>query len=137
VVLLDRRPPAKLTLFLDPIDHKRAKTALPSTWRSVNRDRSGGQRCREEPPVSILLNAPTGQGVLMFRTHLLSQAVFRLICRPHKDLEARIDGVTFYIGLGDQFDDDRRLVRALASQHSAQRNVPLRPAYRSDRKRQR
>jgi hypothetical protein len=50
----------------------------------------------------------------MFRT-LLSQAVFRLIFTPHRDLEDRIDAGTFYIGLGDQFDDDRRLVRALVS----------------------
>jgi hypothetical protein len=57
----------------------------------------------------------------MFRTHLLSQAV-RLILTPHRDLDDRIDAGAFYIGLGDQFDDDRRRVRAL---------VPaLRPARR-------
>jgi hypothetical protein len=49
----------------------------------------------------------------MFRTHLLSQAVFRLIFTPHRDLEDRTDVGAFYIGLGDQFDDDRRLVRAI------------------------
>ena len=49
----------------------------------------------------------------MFRTHLLSQAVFRLIFTPHRDLEDRTDVGAFYIGLGDQFDDDRRLVRAV------------------------
>jgi hypothetical protein len=48
----------------------------------------------------------------MFRTQLLSQAV-RLILTPHRDLDDRIDAGAFYIGLGDQFDDDRRRVRAL------------------------
>jgi hypothetical protein len=57
----------------------------------------------------------------MFRTHLLSQAV-RLILTPHRDLDDRSDAGAFYIGVGDQFDDDRRRVRAL---------VPaLRPARR-------
>jgi hypothetical protein len=50
----------------------------------------------------------------MFRI-LPSQAVFRLIFTPRGDLEDRIYAGTFYIGLGDQFDDDRRLVRALVS----------------------
>jgi hypothetical protein len=57
----------------------------------------------------------------MFRTQLLSQAV-RLILTPHRDLDDRIDAGAFYIGLGDQFDDDRRLVREAAS--------ALRPAVR-------
>jgi hypothetical protein len=66
----------------------------------------------------------------MFRPPLLSQAVFRLAFTSRGDLENPTDVGTFYIGLGDQFDDDRRLVR----QRSAQLYVPFRPAYRSDRK---
>jgi len=51
----------------------------------------------------------------MFRTQLLSQAVFRSFFTPRTDLEVRTDAATFYIGLGDQFDDDRRLVRPFES----------------------
>jgi hypothetical protein len=51
----------------------------------------------------------------MFRTHLLSQAAFSLILTPHRDPGDRIDAGAFYIGLGDQLDDDRRYVRALVS----------------------
>jgi len=43
----------------------------------------------------------------MFRT------VFRLTLTPHADLADPLDAGTFYIGLGDQFDDDRRRVRPL------------------------
>ena len=50
----------------------------------------------------------------MFRTRLISQAVFKLILTSDKDLENRTDAATVYIGRGDQFDDDRRRVRALA-----------------------
>jgi hypothetical protein len=48
----------------------------------------------------------------MARIHLLSQAVARLIVTPRGDPEKKIGAVTCYIGLGDQFDDDRRRVRA-------------------------
>ena len=58
----------------------------------------------------------------MFRTQLLSQAVFRSIFTPPRDLEERTDAGICYIGLGDQFDDDRRLVRPFES--------ALRPALR-------
>jgi hypothetical protein len=51
----------------------------------------------------------------MVRIDRLTQAVFRLILMPHEDSEDRIDATAFYIGLGDQFDDDRRRVRASAS----------------------
>ena len=51
----------------------------------------------------------------MFRAHQLSQTIFRLILTPTRDLEDRIDAGVFYIGLGDQFDDDRRLVRETMS----------------------
>jgi hypothetical protein len=49
----------------------------------------------------------------MFRNRLISRAVFRLISTPQWDLEDRTDVAIVYIGLGDQFDDDRRRVRAL------------------------
>jgi hypothetical protein len=48
----------------------------------------------------------------MPRTYLLSQTVLRLILPPQGGLEERIDAGGFYVGLGDQFDDDRRRVRA-------------------------
>jgi hypothetical protein len=47
----------------------------------------------------------------MFRIHLL-EAAFSLIFTRQRDLGARLDAGTFYIGWGDQFDDDRRLIRA-------------------------
>jgi hypothetical protein len=47
----------------------------------------------------------------MLRTHFL-YAVFSLIFPPHGDLEDRLDAGTSYIGLGDRFEDDRRLVHA-------------------------
>jgi hypothetical protein len=47
----------------------------------------------------------------MFRPHLL-RATFSLIFTPQRDVEDRLGVDTLYIGLGDQFDDDRRLVRA-------------------------
>jgi hypothetical protein len=51
----------------------------------------------------------------MFRTHQSSQPAFRSILTRHGDLKARNDTGVFYVGLGDQFDDDRRLVRETAS----------------------
>ena len=51
----------------------------------------------------------------MFRTHLLSQAVFRSIFTPPRDMGEPADASICYIGLGDQFDDDRRLVRPFES----------------------
>ena len=47
----------------------------------------------------------------MFRTHLLHRVVFRLILTSRGDQKTRMDMDTFYVGLGDQFDDDRRRVR--------------------------
>ena len=46
----------------------------------------------------------------MVRTHQSSHSVFRSILTRHGGLKARNDTGVFYIGLGDQFDDDRRLV---------------------------
>jgi hypothetical protein len=51
----------------------------------------------------------------MFRIHLLSRVVFSLVLPSRRELENRVYAGTFYIGLGDQFDDDRRLVREPAS----------------------
>ena len=52
----------------------------------------------------------------MFRIHPL-EAVFSLFFAPQRDLEDRRYAGTFYIGLGDEFDDDRRLVHAHWSGH--------------------
>ena len=41
-----------------------------------------------------------------------SQSTFRLILTRYGDLRARNDRDALYVGLGDRFDDDRRLVRA-------------------------
>jgi hypothetical protein len=43
------------------------------------------------------------------------QAVFRSVLRRHTPLEDQNHSGVFFIGLGDQFDDDRRLVREAAS----------------------
>src|SRR5215510_10129523 len=51
----------------------------------------------------------------MLRTHQVSQAIFGSVSRRHGDLKGRNHTDVFYIGLGDQFDDDRRLVREAAS----------------------
>jgi hypothetical protein len=51
----------------------------------------------------------------MFQTQILGRVVFSLILTSRRDIENRIDTGTFFIGLGDQFDDDRRLVREAAS----------------------
>jgi hypothetical protein len=48
----------------------------------------------------------------MFRTPLPNRTALRSIFMPHRDIGARTDAGPFYIGLGDRFDDDRRLVRA-------------------------
>jgi hypothetical protein len=51
----------------------------------------------------------------MFQTHQVSQAVFGSASARHGDLKDRNHTGVLYIGLGDQFDDDRRLVREAAS----------------------
>jgi hypothetical protein len=51
----------------------------------------------------------------MFRTHQPRQTVFRPDLTRHGDLTAASYAGAVYIGLGDQFDDDRRLVRETAS----------------------
>jgi hypothetical protein len=44
----------------------------------------------------------------------MNQAVFKLIPAPYRELKDQIDAGAVYIGLGDRFDDDRRLVRETA-----------------------
>src|SRR5262245_4803099 len=51
----------------------------------------------------------------MFQTHRLSRVAFSLILKSRRDMEDRIDTGTLYIGVGDQFDDDRRIVRETVS----------------------
>jgi hypothetical protein len=48
---------------------------------------------------------------------------FRSILTRRDDLKAESDTDVFYIGVGDQFDDDRRLVRATADNPSGR--VPV------------
>ena len=50
----------------------------------------------------------------MFRTQQLSQIVLRSVL-TQLDLTAESHAGAVYIGLGDRFDDDRRLVRDTAS----------------------
>jgi hypothetical protein len=72
----------------------------------------------------------------MFRTHPL-EAVVSLIFTPQRDPEESRNAGTFYIGLGDEFDDDRRLVHAHWSGHisvtepGVGQNVDRKPAPRS------
>ncbi len=53
----------------------------------------------------------------MFQTRLLGGIVFSLTLTlpSHRHVEEPVDTSVFYVGLGDQFDDDRRLVRETAS----------------------
>jgi hypothetical protein len=48
----------------------------------------------------------------MVLLHQPDQSAFELIFSRHGDLKAENDTGVLYVGLGDQFDDDRRLVRA-------------------------
>jgi hypothetical protein len=60
----------------------------------------------------------------MPRTHQPSQAVLGSVLTRHRGPEDTSDAGVFYVGLGDRFDDDRRLVREAASE--------LRPAMHPD-----
>ena len=51
----------------------------------------------------------------MVRPQPSSEAAFRSILTRHGDLKTGAHSGVFYIGIGDRFDDDRRLVRALTS----------------------
>ena len=51
----------------------------------------------------------------MLRAYLLGHAFLRLVLAPQEDVEGQVDADGFYIGLGDQFDDDRRIVRGTVS----------------------
>jgi hypothetical protein len=59
----------------------------------------------------------------MFRTDQPRQAVFRSVLTRHTDLEDQDYSGVFFIGLGDQFDDDRRLVREAASASRARTHL--------------
>jgi hypothetical protein len=50
----------------------------------------------------------------MFRPDQLSRTAFGSIVTRHGHLKARNETDVLYIGLGDNFDDDRRLVRGTA-----------------------
>ena len=52
----------------------------------------------------------------MPRTHQPSQAVLGSVLTRHGGLKDTSDTGVFYVGLGDRFDDDRRLVREAASE---------------------
>ena len=49
-------------------------------------------------------------------THEPSQAALGSMVTRHPGLEDTSDTAVLYVGLGDQFDDDRRLVREAASE---------------------
>jgi hypothetical protein len=52
----------------------------------------------------------------MVRTHQPPQAVLRSVLTRHRDLKNTNYAGVLYVGLGDRFDDDRRLVREAASE---------------------
>ena len=54
---------------------------------------------------------PALRWLKVFQTGQSSQPVFGSVLRRHGDLTAKNYEGVFYIGLGDQFDDDRRLAR--------------------------
>ncbi len=60
----------------------------------------------------------------MPRTHQPDQAVLGSVLTRHGGLKDTSDTGVFYVGLGDRFDDDRRLVREAAPE--------LRPAMHPD-----
>jgi hypothetical protein len=73
------------------------------------------------PQCSVLINAHdrNTSRVAMFRTQQLSQIVLRSVMTRDGDLMAEGHAGVAYIGLGDCFDDDRRLVRETASTRRA------------------
>jgi hypothetical protein len=60
----------------------------------------------------------------MLRAYLLGHAFLRLVLAPQKDVEGQVDADGFYIGLGDQFDDDRRRVRTAVRPTSSDVSSP-------------
>jgi len=52
----------------------------------------------------------------MPRTHQPNQAGLGSVLTRHRDLKDANDAGVFYVGLGDRFDDDRRLVREATSE---------------------
>jgi hypothetical protein len=69
---------------------------------------------------------PIGRNTTVFRTRQMSRIIFRLDFTRHGGLTATGAGA-IYVGLGDEFDDDRRLVRATASKRGPEVR-PTRPA---------
>ena len=59
----------------------------------------------------------------MVRTQQPSELTFGLISSRDGDLKVKNDEAVFYIGLGDQFDDDRRLVRGSEALSEDKRNT--------------
>ena len=68
-----------------------------------------GTTCNSQP------RHPALRWLEVFRTGHSSQPVFRSVLRRRGDLTPRNYVGVFYIGLGDQFDDDRRLARETPS----------------------
>jgi hypothetical protein len=50
------------------------------------------------------------------RLHQPSQAVLRSVLTRHKALKDTNNTAVFYVGVGDRFDDERRLVRESTSE---------------------
>jgi len=51
----------------------------------------------------------------LLRTYRPRHVILRSVSMHHRDAESQHYTGVFYVGLGDQFDDDRRLVRATES----------------------
>jgi hypothetical protein len=69
----------------------------------------------------------------MPRTHQPSRAVLRSVLTRHRDIkDANYTGV-FYVGLGDRFDDERRLVREAASEFGSAQSVQRCPRCQTSR----
>jgi hypothetical protein len=62
----------------------------------------------------------------MFRARQISRIILRLDFTRHGGLAANCAGAV-YVGLGDEFDDDRRLVRETASK----RDSGVRPTWQA------
>ena len=73
----------------------------------------------------------------MSKVYKLGQAIFGLVVARHAALPTSDCEGVFYIGLGDQFDDDRRLVREAVTRSSATMRRswlgPFRPVMSADR----
>src|SRR5512138_3539902 len=59
------------------------------------------------------------------RTHQASEGIAGSVLTRHADLQDPNSAGVFYVGLGDRFDDDRRLVREAASDLRPATHPPL------------